>query len=576
MGGVAKTLSGRYRLIEQLGAGGMSVVWRGFDEVLGRQVAVKVLAPRLAADRAFRQRIRIEAQAAARLCHPNITNVYDYGECVQAGGPVPFVVMELVDGESLAARLARCGRLPWLQAVSICAEVAAALAAAHARGVVHRDVTPGNVMLTGNGAKVVDFGISALVGQRDVGPDGQLLGTPAYLAPERLGSGGEVAAPADVYALGLLLYRSLTGRAPWPAEGTTEVLRAHMFQEPAALPPVPGLPDEVVELCARCLSKDPARRPDSGELAKVLAFTVRHPSPSADPVDPAGEAPPVGSGAGTMILPWSVGTDALPVSLRGTNSLGASGGRRGGSARGRLAGRSGSPRALAGRRPVGVAAVGLGLLAMTGAAWAGVTADPAGDGLADVAAAVGSRPASCQVEYALSRDTGRDFAANLSVTNTGPDPVPDWVLTFDLPGDQTLAAPDPDAATDADAETTGAAGVTGVGWSQQGRQVAVRPGEPAALAPGAVVAIDLAGGYRITNALPTAFQLGDLSCRARVTGVPGQAATTGGGGAAVRTATTGARGSTSAGEPRPERAGPRDSKGKPPHPPKRKPATGGR
>lgn len=130
----AQLLGERYRLIEQLGAGGMSVVWRGYDQVLGRQVAVKVLASRLAADRAFRHRIRIEAQAAARLCHPNITNVYDYGESEQVGLTVPYVVMELVDGGPLTARLGRDGQLPWREAVTIGAEVTSALATAHARG----------------------------------------------------------------------------------------------------------------------------------------------------------------------------------------------------------------------------------------------------------------------------------------------------------------------------------------------------------------------------------------------------------------------------------------------------------
>ena len=119
----AQLLDERYRLIEQLGAGGMSVVWRGYDEVLGRQVAVKVLASRLASDRAFRHRIRVEAQAAARLCHPNITNVYDYGESQQVGLTVPYVVMELVDGGPLAAGWAGTVRLPWREAVTIGAEV---------------------------------------------------------------------------------------------------------------------------------------------------------------------------------------------------------------------------------------------------------------------------------------------------------------------------------------------------------------------------------------------------------------------------------------------------------------------
>ncbi len=266
----AQLLGERYRLIEQLGAGGMSVVWRGYDEVLGRQVAVKVLASRLASDRAFRHRIRIEAQAAARLCHPNITNVYDYGESVQVGLTVPYVVMELIDGGPLTARLARDGRLPWREAVTVAAEVASALATAHARGVVHRDVTPGNVMLTATGVKVVDFGISALVGESEKGPDGTLLGTPAYLAPERLDN-GQVSPATDVYALGLLLYRMLTGRLPWQADTTTQMLRAHMYREPEPMPDVPNLPASVAALVHRCLAKRPADRPATAELARVLA-----------------------------------------------------------------------------------------------------------------------------------------------------------------------------------------------------------------------------------------------------------------------------------------------------------------
>src|SRR5262249_1857596 len=139
---VVRFLAGRYRLIERLGSGGMAVVWRAYDEGLARQVAVKLLTPGFAAGAASRGRVRAEAQAAACLSHPNITNVYDYGE---AGGPdetpTPFVVMELLEGVSLADRLGR-GSLPWRTAVRVCAEVAAALAAAHARGLVHRDVKP--------------------------------------------------------------------------------------------------------------------------------------------------------------------------------------------------------------------------------------------------------------------------------------------------------------------------------------------------------------------------------------------------------------------------------------------------
>src|SRR3954447_11368785 len=264
-------LAARYRLVERLGAGGVSVVWRGVDEVLGRQVAVKVLPPSTSADPSFRRRLRAEAQAAARLSHPHITNVYDYGEATTVDGePVPYVVMELVDGESLAAVLARVRRLPWPAAVRICAEVSAALAAAHSRGIVHRDVTPANVMLTSSGAKVVDFGISALIGENDIDPDGSLLGTPAYLAPERL-EGGQVSPATDVYAVGLLIYRTLSGRLRWEVGTPTALLRAHQYPEPDPLPPVDGLPPAVAALVGRCLEKNPSDRPSSAELVHVLA-----------------------------------------------------------------------------------------------------------------------------------------------------------------------------------------------------------------------------------------------------------------------------------------------------------------
>src|SRR5204862_6038367 len=168
---------------------------------------------------------------------------------------VPYVVMELISGRTLAERLAR-GPLPWRAALRVGAETAAALAAAHARGLVHRDVRPANVMLTAAGVKVVDFGIAAVVGDNgEPGPDGVVLGTPAYLAPERM-AGGPVRPATDVYALGVLLYRALTGTLPWHAETTTQMIKAHVYAEPSPLPSVPGLPDGVAELCLRCLAKD--------------------------------------------------------------------------------------------------------------------------------------------------------------------------------------------------------------------------------------------------------------------------------------------------------------------------------
>ncbi|GAA2328543.1 serine/threonine-protein kinase [Dactylosporangium salmoneum] len=262
-----RLLGNRYLLVERLGEGGMSVVWRARDRVLGREVAVKVLGPRFATDADWRRRIRLEARAAARLSHPNITNVYDYGE---TDGHAPFVVMELLRGPTLAERLSG-GPLPVAAALRIGAEVAAGLAAAHAEDLVHRDVKPANVMLTPDAAKLLDFGLVGVAGVPDLADPAELvLGTPAYLAPERLAS-DEVTPASDVYAFGVLLYRCLTGRLPWDSETTTQLVAAHMMQPPAPLPDLPGVPPGVRDLCMSCLAKQAGDRPAAAVVAARLA-----------------------------------------------------------------------------------------------------------------------------------------------------------------------------------------------------------------------------------------------------------------------------------------------------------------
>ncbi|MFG2042621.1 protein kinase [Dactylosporangium sp. NPDC048998] len=316
-------LNGRYLLAERLGEGGMSVVWRAHDRVLGREVAVKVLASRLAADADWRRRIRLEARAAARLSHPNITNVYDYGETAD---DIPFVVMELLRGPTLAERL-RGGPLPPSAAVRICAEVAAGLAAAHAEDLVHRDVKPANVVLTPDAAKVLDFGIVGFVGIPDPPSDSvRVFGTAAYLAPERLVS-DEVMPASDVYAFGLLLYRCLTGRLPWDAESNTQMVSAHLSVPPEPLPDLPGVAPEVRELCMSCLAKDPADRPAAVVVAARLAqaagivprFSVvlQEPAPGTPvPLDHSTELLAPSSGASLPPVSAPMGTsagDAEPV-----------------------------------------------------------------------------------------------------------------------------------------------------------------------------------------------------------------------------------------------------------------------
>ncbi|MFG1840955.1 protein kinase [Micromonospora sp. NPDC049175] len=281
-------LAGRYRLLERLGSGGMSAVHRAYDEVLERDVAVKVL---LATDHGARQRIRGEAKAAARLSHPHVTSVYDFGESLVDGAQVPFVVMELLGGHTLEQRLA-LGSLPPRAGLRVCAEVASALAAAHAQDLVHRDIKPSNVMLTPTGAKVLDFGIAAAVGESEIDFEGRLLGTPAYLAPERLAA-GEVLPACDVYALGLLLHRVLTGRLPWPAETQTGMLRAHTHVEPDPLPEIDGVPPEVHRLYRWCLARDPADRPPAAEAAHILLAAMSGATSEGTGVSPA---PGAGSG----------------------------------------------------------------------------------------------------------------------------------------------------------------------------------------------------------------------------------------------------------------------------------------
>ncbi|MFG1841896.1 serine/threonine-protein kinase [Micromonospora sp. NPDC049175] len=273
-----RLLAQRYRLLDQIGAGGMSVIWRARDEVLDRVVALKVLAPSLAADARFRGMVRDEARAAAQLVHPHVTSVHDYGETVAPDGSITsFVVMELLSGEELELRLTE-GPLPWTEAVQVGAQVADALAAAHRLGIVHRDITPANVMMTGSGVKVLDFGIATRIGAPDEDEDGGTFGTPAYVAPERL-DGAPAQPSTDVYSLGVLLHEALTGRVPYPAE-TWEQLSAALADGPApTLAELPELPPAVARICLRSLARDPADRP----TARQVATTLRDQLASADP-----------------------------------------------------------------------------------------------------------------------------------------------------------------------------------------------------------------------------------------------------------------------------------------------------
>ena len=271
-------LGERYRLVRRIASGGMGTVWEAEDAVLHRPVAVKVLSEALSYDVQFTERFKREARAAAGLSHPNVANVFDYGE----DDGTQFIVMELLHGETLAARLSR-GKIDPDEAVDITGKVAAALQAAHDAGVIHRDVKPGNVMLMpSGGVKVMDFGIAAAAWAAPITVTGTTLGTASYISPEQA-SGEKVTGASDIYSLGVVLYEMLTGRRPFMQDTPVAVAAAHLNQTP---PPVhelaPDVPAHIAIACERALSKAPDERPPS-----VAAFAAMLRGSAAGIVSPA-------------------------------------------------------------------------------------------------------------------------------------------------------------------------------------------------------------------------------------------------------------------------------------------------
>lgn len=456
-------LGKRYRLIERIGAGGMAVVWRAQDEVLHRPVAVKLLGAALAAAPGSLEMLRREALAAASLSHPRITKVYDFGEEVTPQGAVqPFLVMELVEGTPLAGALRAAPQgLAWPQAVRITAQLAAALAAAHARGIVHRDVTPANVMLTADGVKVLDFGICVLTGTPDT--DDELVGTLDYIAPERVAGTAEVTPACDVYALGIVLYQCLTGHFPWSPGTPTGRLRDHVWHRPQDLPRVEGLPDEVRALCLRCLAKNPADRPAAGEVATVLAALRRE--SAAVPHPPGDEL--------TRMLTIPRGPSRA-ATRRATGPAFAASPEHG--------------RLLA-RKPAVVTGV---LLA---AGLIGVMIAGGGSGAVEHAQFVPAAHGSCEVSYD-EHTRGTRYDATMTVRSTTDRPAAHWRLVYQLAEGELVSARTP-ATLRRDAE-----------------QVAVTA--PTSLVSGRAVTLRLSGSPAPAGRRPAEFSLDGLPCRSTV------------------------------------------------------------
>jgi eukaryotic-like serine/threonine-protein kinase len=277
-----RVLSDRYRIDELVGRGGMASVYRGFDVTLGREVAIKILKQDLANDTVFRTRFRLEAQAASRMAHPSIVRVFDAGEDTEVGTdgqsrPVPYIVMELVSGRLLKDVIAE-GPVPVADAVRYVDGILEALEYSHRAGVVHRDIKPGNVMITSAGqVKVMDFGIARAVSDSSstVAETTAIIGTAAYFSPEQA-KGEPVDARADLYSTGVVLYELLTGRPPFRGDTPVAVAYQHVSETPLAPSEVDeSIPRALDALVLRALAKDPFQRfPDAAAFRSALDAAV--------------------------------------------------------------------------------------------------------------------------------------------------------------------------------------------------------------------------------------------------------------------------------------------------------------
>ncbi|HEY3261646.1 MAG TPA: serine/threonine-protein kinase [Pseudonocardiaceae bacterium] len=288
---IGELIAERYRLMRRIAIGGMGEVWEASDTRLARRVAIKVLKAELSGTQEFLHRFRAEARATASLNHPGIAAVHDYGEAAAPDGPTDaYLVMELVEGEPLAAMIARRRRLSPERTLDVLEQAGHALQAAHQRGLVHRDVKPANILLTATGGvKLTDFGIARAVDAAPLTRSGMVMGTAHYIAPEQ--AAGQEAGPAsDVYSLGVVGYECLTGHRPFRSDSAVTVALMHMRDAPPPLPP--DVPPGVRALIDAALVKDPRSRYHTGGEFALAVAAVRAGRPLPRPGSAALRLPP--------------------------------------------------------------------------------------------------------------------------------------------------------------------------------------------------------------------------------------------------------------------------------------------
>ncbi|MFE0099318.1 protein kinase [Streptomyces sp. NPDC059009] len=301
---------GRYQLQDLLGEGGMASVHLAYDSVLDRQVAIKTLHTELGREQSFRERFRREAQSVAKLTHTNIVSVFDTGEDELDGATMPYIVMEYVEGKPLGsvldAAVQQYGAMPTDQALKITADVLAALEISHEMGLVHRDIKPGNVMMTKrNVVKVMDFGIARAMqsGVTSMTQTGMVVGTPQYLSPEQaLGRG--VDARSDLYSVGIMLFQLCTGRLPFEADSPLAIAYAHVQEEPVAPSSINrSLPPALDAIVARALKKNPNERFPTAESMRDECLRVAQSFQAAAPSIVPGAQTASGAGVGSAVFP---------------------------------------------------------------------------------------------------------------------------------------------------------------------------------------------------------------------------------------------------------------------------------